>query len=33
MSLDGVHPNSAGQALLADAAAEAIKAQYRVALR
>lgn len=30
MSLDGVHPNSAGQALLADAAAQAISARYGV---
>lgn len=30
MSLDGVHPNSAGQGLLADAAAQAISARYGV---
>jgi lysophospholipase L1-like esterase len=30
MSLDGVHPNSAGQALLAAAAAQAISARYGV---
>lgn len=30
MSLDGVHPNSAGQGLLADAAAQAISGRYGV---
>ena len=30
MSLDGVHPNSAGQALLADAAVQVISARYGV---
>ena len=32
MSLDGVHPNSAGQALLADSAAKAISVRYRVSI-
>ncbi len=33
MSSDGVHPNAAGQALIADAAASAIGAQYHVAIK
>lgn len=32
MSLDGVHPNARGQAILADAAAQAISARYGVTL-
>ncbi|HKO14613.1 MAG TPA: SGNH/GDSL hydrolase family protein [Gemmatimonadaceae bacterium] len=32
MSLDGVHPNAAGQGLLAEAAAQAIDAQYGLAI-
>lgn len=33
MSIDGVHPNSAGQSILAQAAADAISATYHVAIR
>lgn len=32
-SIDGVHPNAAGQRLLADAAADAIRARYRNVIR
>ncbi len=32
MSLDGVHPSAEGQALIADAAAQAINARYRLGL-
>lgn len=32
MSLDGVHPNSAGQSVLADAAVQAISARYGVSI-
>jgi lysophospholipase L1-like esterase len=32
MSLDGVHPNSAGQGLLATAAAQAINARYGLSI-
>ena len=32
MSLDGFHPSAAGQTVLADAAARAINARYRLGI-